>query len=184
MGPERATFSRFMKFRGTASSALFLKTVTNFKSRDKHRRMCQKCYALRKFSNFWVHLTWIFALLFHVCWTCKIIRFFLPKFKNCWTGPSSSKPFNRYQELFSQWVKPLGREADHSAPSRAKAKNQWSEASVPPPHTFMTCCSPTHPAVSWHSNTLKTGDASLLDPVVFKHSTTVNHKSQPIPCQG
>jgi hypothetical protein len=55
-------------------------------------------------------------------------------FKKIWIGPSSTKPFNRYQELFSQSVKPLGREADHSAPSRAEAKNEWSDASVPPTH--------------------------------------------------
>ena len=69
-------------------------------------------------------------------------------FKKFWIGPSSTKPFNRYQELSSLWVKPLGHETDHSSPSRAEAKNEWSDASVLPTHLHDVLLPPTHPAVS------------------------------------
>jgi len=76
--------------------------------------------------------------------------------KNFWLGPSSTKPFNRYQELSSQWVKPLGHEIDHLS-SRAEAKNEWSNASVPPthlhdvllPHTPRSFMTKWHTANGW-----------------------------------
>jgi hypothetical protein len=45
-----------------------------------------------------------------------------------------------YHGLFTWGVKRLGRETDHSPPSSAEAKNEWSYTSTPQ-YAFMVWCS-------------------------------------------
>jgi hypothetical protein len=100
-------------------------------------------------------------------------------FKKCLIGPSSIKLFNRYHELLSQWVNPLGREADHSAPT-AEAKNEWSDASVPSIHLHEVLL--PHIAHSFMTQQHTANWRRLFTILIQVISN--RHKSQPIPCQG
>ena len=44
--------------------------------------------------------------------------------------PQRNVLFSRYREIFPPGVKRMGHEADHSSPSIAKVKNEWSFAST------------------------------------------------------